>query len=214
MFLRPFIARQFARPHGVAGLLMRRTLNKVNARVNGAALDLLRLRPTDRLLDIGFGGGLMLGQALARVPQGSVAGIEISEPMLALARRTFQRELAEGRVDVRHGSAGAIPYPDAAFDRVSAVNTLHFWPDPIGGLREVRRVLKPDGRFVVVLRPKEYLERVGFTSHGFTAYDDRELRDLLGAAGFNGIAIERREDADMGMQLALAVKPSSGTPAP
>src|SRR6185503_14466392 len=60
MFLRPFLARQLARPSGLAGLLMRPALNRVNARVNRTALDLLSLRPDDRLLDVGFGGGLML----------------------------------------------------------------------------------------------------------------------------------------------------------
>jgi hypothetical protein len=68
-------------------------------------------------------------------------------------------------------------------------------------------VLKPEGRVIVVLRPKEYLDRIRFTSHGFTAYVDQELHDLLGRAGFGKIQIEHREDRRMGMQVALATKP-------
>lgn len=206
MFFRPFLARQLARPSGLAGLLMRPVLNRVNARVNRTALDLLSLRPDDRLLDVGFGGGLMLRVALDRLPDGVVAGIEISEPMLKLARTKFRRELQEGRLEIHQGGVSSIPYPDASFTRVTAVNTLHFWPDPEGGLREILRVLRPDGRLVVVLRPKEYLDRIRFTSHGFTAYEDHELRALLERAGFGEIWIERREDGRMGMQLALAAK--------
>jgi ubiquinone/menaquinone biosynthesis C-methylase UbiE len=126
MFLKPLLARQLARPRGLAGLLMRGVLNKVNARVNRTALDLLELRPDDRLLDIGFGGGLVLREALHRLPEGFVAGIEISEPMLKLARRTFHRELRAGRLDVKEGNVSSIPYPDASFSRVTAINTLHF----------------------------------------------------------------------------------------
>ena len=191
------------------GLLMRRTLNQVNARVNRTALDLLSLRPDDRLLDVGFGGGLMLREALARLPQGFVAGIEISEPMLKLARRSFNTETQSGRLEIKEGSVSSIPFPDASFTHVTAINTLHFWPDPAGGLREVRRVLRPGGRVVIVLRPKDYLERIRFTRHGFTAYDDQELRDLLGRAGLEGVHVERREDRHMGMQLAVAGRPPS-----
>src|SRR5512134_3984540 len=125
MFLRPILARQLARPHGLAGLLMRPTLNRLNARVNRTVLDLLALAPHHRLLDVGFGGGVLMKEALRRAPEGFVAGIEISEPMLKLARGRFRRDMLAGRVDVREGSASAIPYPDASFDRVTAVNTLH-----------------------------------------------------------------------------------------
>ena len=214
MFLRPILARQLARPHGLAGLLMRPTLNRLNARVNRTALDLLSLAPDHRLLDVGFGGGLLLREALQRLPEGFVAGIEISEPMLKLARRRFRGELVAGRLEVREGGASAIPYPDASFDRVTAVNTLHFWPDATAGLQEVLRVLRPGGRLGLVLRPKEYLDRIRFTSHGFTAYEDGPLRALLEGAGFADVRVEEREDARMGMQVALAARRSDGRRAP
>lgn len=208
MFLRPILARQLARPHGIAGLLMRPTLNRLNARVNRTVLEALALEPDHRLLDIGFGGGLLLRDALERLPRGSAAGIEISEPMLRLALRRFRPELAAGRLDVREGSASAIPYADASFDRVAAVNTLHFWPDALGGLREALRVLRPGGRLGLVMRPKAYLDRIRFTSHGFTAYEDAALRELLARAGFDAITVEERADRRMGMQLALASRPA------
>lgn len=209
MFLRPILARQLARPHGLAGLLMRPTLNRLNARVNGVVLDLLALSPEHRLLDVGFGGGVLMKEALQRAPRGFVAGIEISEPMLKLARRRFQDEVRKGRMEVKEGSAAAIPYSDASFDRVAAVNTLHFWPEPEKGLREVLRVLRPGGRLGLVLRPKEYLERIRFTLHGFTAYDDAALRALIERAGFRDVTVQQREDRRMGMQVALATRPAA-----
>jgi ubiquinone/menaquinone biosynthesis C-methylase UbiE len=207
MFLRPILARQLARPHGVAGLLMRPTLNRLNARVNRTVLDLLAVAPEHRLLDIGFGGGVLMREALSRTPRGFVAGIEISEPMLKLGRRRFRDELASGRAEVKEGSASAIPFPDATFDRVAAVNTLHFWPEPERGLREALRVLRPGGRLGLVLRPKAYLERIRFTCHGFTAWEDGALQALIERAGFADVSVQQREDRKMGMQVALAVRP-------
>ena len=107
------------------------------------------------------------------------ATVVAPEPMLKLARRSFNTETQSGRLEIKEGSVSSIPFPDASFTHVTAINTLHFWPDPAGGLREVRRVLRPGGRVVIVLRPKDYLERIRFTRHGFAAYDDQELRDLL-----------------------------------
>jgi hypothetical protein len=71
----------------------------------------------------------------------------------------------------------------------------------------VLRVLTPGGVFVVVLRPKEFLERIRFTKYGFAAFGEDELRGLLEAAGFHEIGIERGDDADMGMIVAVSGRP-------
>jgi ubiquinone/menaquinone biosynthesis C-methylase UbiE len=188
-------------------LFMGRTLDRVNARVNTVALERLSLRPTDHLLDVGFGGGLMLRQALPHLTDGFAAGIEVSQPMLRRARRTFRAPIRDGRLDIVEASVSSIPYADNRFDKASAVNTLHFWPDPPAAFRELLRVLKPGGMLALVVRPKQYLEKIRFTQHGFVAFDDRELRSLLEGAGFCDFRIEHREDADMGMVLAVAKKP-------
>jgi SAM-dependent methyltransferase len=205
MSLRALLARQLGRPSGLAGLFMARTLNRINARVNALALERLKLDSTDRLLDVGFGGGLVLKAAAAI---GSyAAGIEISQPMLARARRLFRHEIQSGRIEIKDASVSSIPYPDRTFNKAVTINTLHFWPDPGVGCRELARVLKPGGQVVIAVRPKEYLRRIAFTEHGFTAFDDDELRTLLRGAGFSDVRIEHHDDAEMGIVLAIANTP-------
>lgn len=63
--------------------------------------------------------------------------------------------IREGRVDLRHGSATALPFDDERFDKALVVNSLDHWSSPARGLQELRRVLKPNGMACVVARPHE-----------------------------------------------------------
>ena len=93
------------------------------------------------VLDIGCGSGLALWLADQRGAQTS--GIDISAPLLAVARRRVPAaHLHEGGLDV-------LPFADAGFDAVLAVNALQFAADPASALREVRRVLRPGGRLAI-----------------------------------------------------------------
>jgi SAM-dependent methyltransferase len=106
-----------------------------------AILGALRLGPGDRLLDVGCGGGLLLRDALA---SGAAAtGLDHSEDMVALAR-----ERAPGS-QVLAGDALALPFADATFTALSMSVVFLFLPDPVGALREARRVLARGGRLAV-----------------------------------------------------------------
>jgi SAM-dependent methyltransferase len=190
---------------------MGRALNRVNRAVNRLGLERLSLQATDHLLDVGFGGGLLIELALPHTPDGFIAGIEISQPMLRRALRTFQDPIREGRLQLLEGSVSAIPYPEQRFDKAITINTLHFWPDPIAGCREVCRVLKPGGTLVLAVRPKAYLERIRFTRHGFAAFDEGELRALMTGAGFDDVRIDTHNDRDMGIVMVVATRGAVGS---
>ena len=139
------IRSQFGHPHGVMGQIVGWILAMENQERIAWAVQQLDLQPSDSVLEIGFGPGLGIQQALAQVPQGSVAGVDISEVMVAQARRRNAAEVQAGRVDLRQGSADHLPFGDGSFEKVFAINSLHIWPDAQAGLREVQRVLKPGG---------------------------------------------------------------------
>ena len=183
---------------------MARTLDRVNERVNRLALSQLALAPRERLLDVGFGGGVLIREALAAVPEVRVTGIDVSQPMLNRARRAFRQAIESGRVEIAEADVSALPFASHRFDKAAAINTLHFWPEPAAGLAEVRRVLKPGGLLVIAVRPKEFLDRVKFTGLGFRAFEDGELRRLLEAAGFESTVIEHHPDRDMGTVQVVA----------
>jgi ubiquinone/menaquinone biosynthesis C-methylase UbiE len=190
MSLAERLARQLRRPRGVAGRVMAPILNRANRPINQRAVERLKMASSDSVLEIGFGGGIALSAILARTEE-FVAGIEISAPMLDHGRRRFRDEIEAGRLELREGTVAEIPYEDARFDRVLSVQTIYFWPDPAAGLREIRRVLRPEGRLLLATATKEEMDKRSWTRHGFRKFAEEELAELLGTAGFADVTVER-----------------------
>ena len=115
-------------------------------------LDAADVGSGDHILDVGTGTGVVALPAAARVlPEGTVLGIDISEEMLATARRKVARMLDPGHVTFRVMDAGALTLPDASFDVVVSLFALHHLPDPGAALAEMHRVLVPGGRLAVAV---------------------------------------------------------------
>jgi arsenite methyltransferase len=115
-------------------------------------LDLLALRPGERVLDIGVGPG-MLAAEMARAigPTGAISGIDISEQMLAIAtRRAADAGPDSAPIEVRTGGADALPFADASFDVAVSTQVLEYVPDVPGALAEIHRVLRPGGRVLIL----------------------------------------------------------------
>ena len=94
-----------------------------------------------RVLDVGCGQGIDVAQ-FAR--HGADAyGVDLTPRHVELARRHL--EVSGLRADVRVGDAERLPFDDGFFDRVTSNGVLHHTPDMPSALREIRRVLRPDG---------------------------------------------------------------------
>jgi demethylmenaquinone methyltransferase/2-methoxy-6-polyprenyl-1,4-benzoquinol methylase len=115
------------------------------------AVTLARLGPGETALDVGVGtGDLALDLLTASHPTSRVVGIDLSEAMLALVRTRAASRRLGARFDARLADAQALPFPDASFDRVTASFAVRNFGDLAAGLREMRRVLRPSGRAVIL----------------------------------------------------------------
>jgi ubiquinone/menaquinone biosynthesis C-methylase UbiE len=144
--------RQSMQPHGFRGRVFGWLMDRFNARAQDSTLRRLEVQPADSVLEIGFGTGRLVRKMAKLAREGFVAGVDPSELMLHTAEKRTRRFRKKGRVELVLGDAASLPWPDARFDKAVALHCFHFWADPEHDLREVWRVLKPGGLFVLILR--------------------------------------------------------------
>jgi len=194
MGLRHTIATQLRQPSGWLGRLVGWFLC-INREGTDWTVGLLGIQPADHVLEIGFGTGYGIQKAAAFASRGRVAGIDFSETMVRQARARNAAAIAAGLVDLRHGDASALPYPDNSFDKVFATNVVYFWQEPLANLKEIRRAMKPGGRLALYVIAKEELAEYKLTQTGvYTLYSGDELVRLLAQAGFRNARFETRSE--------------------
>jgi ubiquinone/menaquinone biosynthesis C-methylase UbiE len=147
------------------------------------------------ILEVGCGGGRTARRLAALVPERKVVGLDYSAASVAVSRDTNAQEIETGRVQIEQGSVAALPFWDCTFDIVTAVETHYYWPDLPTNVREILRVLKPGGTFLLIAETYRGgslrlvygiimpLLRAAFLS-------DAEHRDLLTQAGFTEVTTE------------------------
>lgn len=109
--------------------------------------------PRVRVLDVATGTG-RLPIALLTIPwyEGEVVGLDISAPMLDIARQKLTAIGAEGRVTLVRDMAAPLPFDDESFEGVALVEALEFLPDRWAAIEELKRVLRPGGWLLLTNR--------------------------------------------------------------
>lgn len=180
------VARQLRQPQGARGRLVARGLNRGNHDVVVAAVAATGLEPGQVAADIGFGGGVGLRPLLDLVGhEGHVHGVELSDTMLAMARRRFSREAAAGTLTLHEGDMVDLPLPGDSLDAAISVNTIYFVEDLGRALVEICRVLRPHGRVVIGAGDPVAMAAMPFAAHGFTLRPIDDLKLLLRTSGFD-----------------------------
>jgi ubiquinone/menaquinone biosynthesis C-methylase UbiE len=163
------LQRMFGQPQGLLGRLGGIIMARTNDACGAWVIELLGVGPNDRVLEVGFGPGTAVKRLSALAAY--VAGVDPSPEMVAQARARNAVGLENGRVELRHGSVADLPFTGDTFDKAMAINSMQIWPDAIGGLHEMRRVLKSGGTIAL-----------GFTP--YSGQPNEGLAEELSAAGF------------------------------
>ncbi len=198
---------QFAAPHGPLGHAAGWLMARLNDEMNRLVIDQLDPRPEESVLEIGSGPGRALEMAAGRAAKGFVAGVDISDVMVAQAWRRNRAAISEGRVEVRRASVSALPYADARFDKALAINSYYFWPKPEADLREVMRVLKPGGLLALGVRAQDASRGAMYNRRSLTEEQIAAIAHTLARAGFELVATKRARLRSSTAVVLLARKP-------
>ena len=140
-------------------------------------LDLLGARPGSRLLDVSCGTGALLHAAQER--RMDAVGVDLSDQAVRLARWVSPDS------EVAVGTGEALPFRDSVFDYVSCLGSLEHFLDMGAGLREMKRVAKPEARFCIMVPNEDFIGWKVLGHQGTAQQDINE--NLLPLAKWRGV---------------------------
>ncbi|MGE5656773.1 MAG: class I SAM-dependent methyltransferase [Actinomycetota bacterium] len=110
-----------------------------------------------KILDAGTGTARIPIIIAKLQPQWQIVGIDLSENMLKIGRENVKAAGLQSQIQLEQVDAKQMPYPDSSFDLVISNSILHHLPDPLPFLKELKRVLKPNGSIFLrdLLRPMD-----------------------------------------------------------
>ena len=201
MNMKSGIVAQFKEPHGffgqIAGVIMANRSSNIDRHL--WTLELLELKSTDRLLELGFGPGIAIKEASKIVSQGKIIGIDHSLTMLRQATRRNAAAIERGIVELFAGNAESLPEFDERFDKIYSANVIQFWQDPVAVFQRLRALLAPRGTVATTYMPR---------CSGATSSDARnkaaEIQNQFESAGFSSIRIEEKRTLPVSTVCVLA----------
>jgi ubiquinone/menaquinone biosynthesis C-methylase UbiE len=187
-------------------------MNWSHSRLTDWGLGKICIEPQSTILDVGCGGGRTVSKLAAIATQGHVCGIDYSEESVTVSQKTNARWIDVGRVEIRQGSVSHLPFPDDVFDLVTAVETHYFWPNLAADTREVFRVLRPGGTFILIAEAYKGAMTVAaklaekyLPLAGMTLLSVDEHRELFATAGYSDVRV--MEETGKGWICSIGRKP-------
>ena len=184
------------KPEGLGGKLMLAMMNVGHRALADWGLQFAEIAKNARVLDCGCGGGANIRTMLKKSPNGEVKGVDYSPVSVEKAKKVNEDAILNGRCVILQGNVADLIFAANQFDLVTAFETVYFWPDLLQSFREVHRVLKPDGMFLICNecggdneKDEKWTEKID----GMTIYKDVQLKNILKQTGFRNIQIHKSE---------------------
>lgn len=184
---------QTRQPEGALGKMMIRGMNSGHAALSDWGMGFLSVPDPERIADLGCGGGRNVKALLDGNPKATVTGVDYSALSVEKSLEYNRQAVQEGRCEILEGNVAELPLTDSAFDLATAFETIYFWPGLETCFREVYRILKSGGTFLIVNESNgedaasRKFEKI---IDGMTIYTPEKIAEALKAAGFSDVRWE------------------------
>ncbi len=170
----------------------------------------VNLSASETVLDIACGTGEFERMVLSEHSTQQIVGVDISEEMLAIARQKLH---SYANVSFQVSGASALPFPDQNFDVIVSANAFHYFDDPVVALAEMKRVIRPNGKVVILDWCKDFwlcracdIALKWFDPAHQQCYTQDEFHNFLTSSGFKVDASAKvRFGLFWGLMIATAV---------
>jgi len=171
-----YVARNFRNPNGIGGKIATIIMNVINKNQYNTVLKNINIKPTDIVLDIGFGNGYLIKKLFKENINTKIYGIEISIDMLNRVTAKSKQKIKNGTLKLSLENINKTSFEDNLFDKIYTVNTIYFWNELDKCFSEIKRTLKPNGIFINAFYSREHLDKIIFSKYGFNKYTTEEIK--------------------------------------
>jgi len=183
----------FGNPKGLLGRMMLVSMDKEHLPMAQWALEQIRIPENGKVADLGCGGGYNIRRMLEMSTKAKFIGLDISDESVKKAQKVNKEEIGK-RVKIIKGSAEKLPFKDNSIDLITAFETVFFWKKIEKSFGEIYRSLVKGGCFAVINNygdPNVDWEK---KVPCMTRYTAEQIADMLKAAGFSDISINKKEN--------------------
>ncbi|KFM99292.1 class I SAM-dependent methyltransferase [Bacillus clarus] len=144
------LIQQAKHPRGAIGSSMLCIMNTAHTRLTNRALQKVYIQKDAVILDIGCGGGKALHTLSKITPHSKIYGIDYSNQAVEKSKKANLKDVKTEKIVIHKASVSSIPYDANFFNLITAFQTHYFWPDFKNDMKEVFRIIKPNGSFLLV----------------------------------------------------------------
>ena len=184
------------KPEGIGGKIMVNMMNAGHSSMAEWGFTHIEIRNDYRCLDIGCGGGANVKKLLVKTPYGKVIGIDYSEVSVIKSSKINKAEIENKHCEILQGNVMKLPFRKETFDIITAFETIYFWPDINEAFKQVYRVLKGSGTFMICNESNgENSKEEKWTKiiQGMKIYNSEQIKKSLEDAGFTDIKIHKNK---------------------
>ncbi len=178
------LERQLGCPEGEQGKKIGVLMNKTNFSMTMNAINTLKIKSKDHILELGHGNGGHLSLLLERAENISYYGLEISKIMNAEAVAKTTDLKKDSKVSFSLYDGENLPYTPNSMDKIFSVNTIYFWKNPKTLLKEMCRVLKKEGLCVICYVQKDFMQKLPFVNERFNLFSKNDFINLVQETDF------------------------------